>query len=155
MEEITWSAPEYHYYEKNVSWYWIVLLMTIFFVGFALWQSNFLFAVFIIIASVLIIAWGKRPPRIITFSLSDKGLSVDEKKFYHFDSVEGFAISPDHMNDGFNELAIQTKGRISGWIKIIIEEEQADAIKALLTKHIEELEYTESLADHLSKLLKF
>ena len=63
--EIEWQAPEYFHYQKDVSWYWLVLILGIVTIVFALWQKNFLFAVFVIIAEVLLFYWGRTQPRVI------------------------------------------------------------------------------------------
>ena len=81
-KEIRWSAPEFHHYEKDVSWYWLVSIATIVVVIFALIQKNFLFAIFSVIAASLVISWGKKTPETLDFVLSESGLDIGNKKFY-------------------------------------------------------------------------
>ena len=47
---IVWQIPEYEYRSKDVSWYWISLIAAIVLFAFAIWQKNFLFAIFVVIA---------------------------------------------------------------------------------------------------------
>ncbi|HEY4475515.1 MAG TPA: hypothetical protein VJB92_02215 [Candidatus Paceibacterota bacterium] len=154
-KEIHWSAPEFHYYEKDAAWYWLVIIGAIVLVGLALWQKNFLFAVFIIIAAILAITWGRKEPPMVDFILSEKGLDIGGKKFYSFESLEGFAIIPVRTNEELNELLLKSKNRLSGWIRIIIAAQRADAIKALFRKRLPEVEYQETLTEHISRWLKF
>ena len=154
-KEIKWSAPEYHHYEKDISWYWLVAILGIILTAIALWQKNFLFAVFVIIAALLAINWGRRKPEIVDFILSEKGLDIGGKKNYPYESLEGFAIIELPENSELNELVFKTRGRLNAWLKIIIANQRRDAIKEMLGQHVPEIEYQESLADHISKLLRF
>jgi len=155
MEPIRWSAPEYHYYRKDVSWYWLVIIVTIVLTALALWQKNFLFAVFIILASVLTIAWGRREPNVIDFTLSEKGLDVGNRKFYAYENLSGFAIIPAPEDPELEELVIKHKSRLTGWMKIIIAGQRKEQIKNLLSRHLPEIEYQESLTEHIARILRF
>ena len=137
---IKWSSPEYHYYEKDIGWYWLAIIASIILVAIALAQKNFLFAVFIIIAAVLTINWGRRAPETLDFILSDQGLDIGGKKIYPFEDLEAFAIIPIEENAEISELVIKTRGRLNSWVKIIIATERSEPIKKLLAKFLPEVE---------------
>src|SRR3989344_2994815 len=143
MEEIKWSAPEFHYYEKTVSWYWILIIISVILTALALWQKNFLFAVFIILASFLIFMWASIRPKTIDFTLSEKGLDIDGQQFFSFQDISGFAIISDTDNSGLSELAVKIKRNFGAWIKIIIAEQKQEKIKEILKLHTSEIEYQE------------
>ena len=63
--EITWEAPEFEYRPKSVSWYWISIIIAAAIIAFAIWERNFLFGIFIVIAEILFIAWGNETPATI------------------------------------------------------------------------------------------
>ena len=155
MDQIRWSAPEYHYYRKDVSWYWLVLIVTVILVTLALWQKNFLFAVFIIVAALLILAWGRRPPQTIDFTLSEQGLNIGGKKSYGFQDLSGFVIIPNLADPELSDLILKTKSQLNAWVRIIIASQRSETIKNLLSKFLPEVEYEESLADHIAKILRF
>jgi len=154
-QEIKWSAPEFHFYDKGVVWYWLIVLTTIIIVALALWQKNFLFAIFIIIASMLVITWGRQEPRTIDFTLSEKGLDIGEKQFIAFKDLAGFNIIETHDNEEINELVLKSNKKVIGWTKVIIAKQRKNQINNLIEKHIPKIEYEESLADHLARILKF
>jgi len=154
MEPIRWSAPEFHYYEKDIVWYWLVLIVTLILVVIALWQKNFLFAVFLIVAALLTIAWARRTPKTIDFTLSEKGLDIGGKKFYPYEGLTGFAIVSGDQDTGFDELIVKTKGQLNALIKIIIISGESGAIKNLLSRFIPEIEYQESVSDRLARMLR-
>ena len=154
-KEVRWSAPEFHYYKKSVVWYWLVMLIGLILIALALWQKNFLFALFIVMAAVLTIGWGRREPKTVDFRLSENGLYIGENKFYPHESLVGFAIVPDHADPELSELLLQTKGRINAWLRVIIVTQRTPAAKKLLTEYLPEIEYRESISEHLGKILRF
>ena len=65
--ETTWKAPEFQYRSKGVSWYWMSIIIAVAIIAFAIWEHNFLFGIFIVIAEILLITWGNEAPRTIDF----------------------------------------------------------------------------------------
>ncbi len=153
--DIKWSSPEYHYYPKDVGWYWLAIIVSAILVIFALWQKNFLFAVFMIVAALLALNWGRRAPRTFEFTLSEKGLDIGGRHRYAFEELAGFAIIPNPENTELAELILRTKNRLNSWVRIIIATERSEAIKGLLAKFLPEIEYTESLTEHIGRILRF
>lgn len=154
-KEIIWSSPEYHYYEKSVIWYWLVIVGAVILVMAALWQKNLLFGIFIIIAAAMLIFWGRRQPRTLNFTLNAKGLMIDDKKIYYFENLAGFAIIPNYAEPALSELLLQTKNHLRGWLRFIIAAQRVEPIKILLQEHLPEVEYQESMAEHISRILRF
>ena len=75
-EFIKWQAPEFEYRPKDVSWYWLSLMAAIALIALAVWQKNFLFAIFIALAWLVITSLANRFPTIWEFKIDEKGLSV-------------------------------------------------------------------------------
>ena len=50
-KEIIWQAPEFRYRHKDESWYWLTIMATAVLFLISLWQKNFLFAIFAVIAN--------------------------------------------------------------------------------------------------------
>jgi len=154
-KEIRWSAPEFHHYEKDVSWYWILGIVTIAIVIIVLIQKNFLFAIFSIIAASLVISWGKKQPDMLDFSLSETGLNIEGKKNYGFNELAGFTIIPHYENPEISELILKKKTGTGDWIKVIIATQRSEAIHTLASEFLEEIDYKESLTDHIAKRIRF
>jgi hypothetical protein len=153
QQEITWSAPEYHYYEKSTRWYGAVAVLAGALMLIALVQKNFLFAFFAVIAGFLVSFWGKRVPQTIPFALKEKELTINNRRSYLYEKCGGFTIieTPNHPP----ELVLKTQERLHPWLRIIIPKNQEEAIRTLLLEHMQEIEYTESLGDHIARMLKF
>ena len=63
--EIQWHAPEFEYRAKTMSWYWLSILLAVVILALAVWQKNFLFGIFVIVAEILILVWANREPRTL------------------------------------------------------------------------------------------
>ncbi|MDO8601919.1 MAG: hypothetical protein Q7R62_02220, partial [bacterium] len=89
--EIKWTAPESHFFEKTSRWYIGSAILAGLLVIFALWQGNFLFVLFVVIAEVLALFWGGQAPRTISYQLTEAGFIVGDRIF-RFDTLIGYAL---------------------------------------------------------------
>lgn len=162
-KEIIWTAPEFEYHQKEVSWYWLSILAAAVIILISLWLKNFLFAIFVVIAEIVLISWAKRQPKNIKFKISEKGLFIGETKFYEYKELKGFFLReglgtkpvrlPGQGPEG--ELILKTNFKIEPYIKIFVFNKDIPEIKSFLKNHLEEIEYTESLHEAISKIIKF
>lgn len=148
-----WTAPEFNYRPKNISWYLKSAIIAILLVVFSLWKQNLLFAIFIIMAEITLVSWAKRHPRNLNFQIDEKGISIDKIKFYPFEELEGFHIKKGDGERG--ELILKIRTKFNPYIKIVIFNKDIDEIKNFLKKHAEEMEYNESLTDVLFDKIGF
>lgn len=146
-EGIAWKAPEFEYYFKGASWYWLVILLSILIIGFSILRRNFLFAIFIGIAAIIVIYWGRQKPREINFQITPKGVYIDDR-FYPFEELSGFAVHE-------NEIIFGRKKRLSVYLKIFAYGKDLERAKNFLSKFLPTFEYEESLSDHIAKILRF
>lgn len=152
-KEITWQAPEFRYRYKDESWYWLTIMAAGILFLISLWQKNLLFAIFIIIAEVMVILWAKELPKNLHFKLDKKGVHLGKIKFYSYEDLSGFHL---HEEDGdISELVLKTKEKLHPYVKILLLTNDAPEIKKFLKKHVPEMEYEESLTDSLSKIIGF
>jgi len=155
MAEIVWEAPQFEYYPKSALWYWTTILIAIIFLAFAIWQKNFLFAIFILIAEILILIWGNEKPEILKFKLNDEGLYIGENNFYNINDIKSFSCAKS-VFPGFWDFKIYFKRNFSLELKILIPEGFYEEIKDFfLQKNIKEREYEESFFDIIQRLIKF
>ncbi len=64
-EIISWEIPEYKKHDRSKNWYILSGIVAVVFLLYALFYQNFLFAIFIVIVSiVLILNDGKEPMRV-------------------------------------------------------------------------------------------
>lgn len=144
---INWTSAEFHYHEKNEAWPALVVVGAVVIGIIALWQHNLLFAIFIGIAAVLMLVWGKRRPRECAFALDKKGLHIDDR-IYPFHDFSSFALYEE-------TLLLHPKSRVRPHFSIIIPHEKGNAIRAYLLAFLPEVEYTESFMEIIGHWLKF
>jgi len=156
---VEWQAPEFESYSKDVSWYWLSLIIAIVILALAIWQKNFLFALFIVIAWALIIYLTRRPPTIWQFKIDGKGIEIslpksrEARRFYSYDEVDGFDIKSG--GGKYGELILKLKAKLSPYLKVNIYSADEEKINNFLLKFLPREEYHISLADSVSKLIRF
>ncbi len=154
-KEIKWSAPEFEYIQKGVGWYWLTIIVAIILSALALWQENVLFAVFVVIAAILVLSWGKSYPKTVDFELNENGLAIGEQKTYSYGELKGFAIRQGYVDSELVEIVFQKKSRLSPYIKILASDQDMETIKDFLIQYLPEIEYEESLIEHIARILRF
>ncbi len=153
LKEIFWQSPEFRHQSKDVSWYWLTIIAAAIIFLIAIWQKNFLFAVFVIIAEMMVIFWAGRPPKTIRFKADREGITAGETTFYPYDKLAGFHIHEG--GDGVNELILKTRNMLHLHIRILLAEEATKDVRNFLGQRLEEIEYEESLADSISNIIGF
>lgn len=152
---ISWSAPEYEFREKTPVWYWTSIVIAILCIIYAVWNSNYLFAVFVVIAEVLIIIWGNEPARMVNFSLSPKGLSIDRKKTHPLSAIDHFSVEDlDHAE--WPNLVFHFKKTFHIGFKVHAPRAQlAEIRELLLAAGVRQQEREETLVEILEEFLGF
>ena len=150
--EISWEAPEFEYREKEVSWYWISIIIASIIVAFSVWQRNFLFGFFIVVAEILFIVWGNRVPDIITFTLTDSEIDISEHKSHSLKEFEAWSVND--MGD-WVEISFYFRSRIHPPLVVIAPEHQLTDVRANLKVVLKEIEHEMTLIDSIEKFLRF
>ena len=152
-EKIQWRAAEQENSKKEVSWYWLVILTSGALILLALWQKNFFFATFVVLATVTLLLFGRRRAKTFEFSISEKGIAIGEGLFYDYDQLESFAMRrrPNHLD----EIVLKRRVVINPHLRLPIATELGERAEAFLEKKLEKLEYEESLMDILGERFGF
>jgi hypothetical protein len=106
-DTISWQIPEYHGEEKTKLWYAVYSLITIALLVYAIFTQNFIFAIIIIFAAVLIVILDGGKPGMLNVTMGDRGVTVG-KEFYNYDQLRDFFIiyEPDQ---GVKNLYLEFK----------------------------------------------
>jgi len=147
MSEIKWKAPEFEYREKNSSWYLSAALIGAFIVITALWQRNLLLAVFMVIATVMVVYWGKQKPRTINYTLTTDHFTMNDI-VYDLEDFSGFHVD-NHL------LVFENKKHFDGYIKAFINSDQKNEIREQLEQILPDFDYEESFSEVISRKIGF
>jgi len=153
IEEIIWQAPEFQYRHKELEWYWLSIIAAGILFLFALWQKNLLFAIFIVIAEIMLIVWANELPKNLQFKINKNGVQIGGLKSYYFEELGGFHIC--EKEGGWGELVLKTRNKLHAYVKILVFNKDIPEIKKFLKEKLPEMEYQESLSDHLGRRIGF
>ncbi len=147
-DAISWEAEEYIVRDKNTWWYVGLIAVGLLFSALAIWLQAWTFLAVIILSVVALIVYAMRPPRVLHYSLSNKGLSEGDK-LYDYDEFKAFGI----LREGSNFAIVLTpRKRFSPRVTVYFPEMKGEAIvDAFGTR----LPMEEVKLDMLDKMIKF
>lgn len=151
--EVTWQAPEFEYHEKDVSWYWISIIVAACIIAFSVWQRNFLFGFFIVIAEILVIMFANQQPRMISFSLDENTLTIGEHKSHSLKEFESW--SAEDQGGGWFELGFNFHAKFRVPLKILAPADKLEDIRKNLKTLLREVEHQTTLIEAIEKWLRF
>ena len=153
-ETITWQIDEYEKHIRTKRWYIIAICAALFFLIFAFFTANFLFAVIIIIVSLVVILHDGQNPARISIIIGEEGVIVG-RKMHDYDEIKNFSIVYK-PNQEIKRLYFEFKNIITPRLSIPLEDMNPLPIREFLLKYLpEDLERTdEPLSEGLARILK-
>ena len=153
--ETTWHAPEFEYREKEVSWYWISIIIAAFIIAFSVWQKDFLFGLFIVIAEMLFIVWGNKVPVVVPFTLTDTEITIGGYKSYLMKEFESWSVDSGGDGTEWAEVMFYFHSRLHPPLQLIVPEEKLTELRANMKTVLKEIEHQPTLIDSIEKFLRF
>lgn len=151
FENIEWEAPEYEFVEKNADWFWVVGIVTITLVVLSYLFSNFLLAVFSILAGFTVVMYGARRPRIVEFSITRRGIQIGDK-IYLYDSLKSFWVDDNQYRQ---ILILESEKVIMPHIVVPLFNVEPDKVRETLSIFLKEKKLNEPISESISRILKF
>jgi len=152
-EVFSWTVDEYERHERGPIWYATSFIVGVALVLYAMITQNFLFAVIIIMAGVIIGLSSMREPQKILFQLTTRGIVLGSE-FIPFKELKSFWIfyEPPH----FKNLYIDYRNPVTPHLKVPLEEQDPLEIRSALLEFLrEELSQEEEpLSELLGRVLK-
>ncbi len=150
--KISWVAFEYKRKEKTADWYWAVILISLVIVVASIIMHNVLFAILIIISTVILMSFSVVAPKTVEISVNQKGVTVG-KEMYPFATLEHFWIeSTDEENQ---KILLKSKKLIMPLIVIPLEEHHHLDVREFLLQYLKEVEMHEPLSQKIMERLGF
>lgn len=94
----SWEAFEYIDRELKTDWFWALGIIALAGSITAFIYNNFLFGVFIILASFAVVFFGTVKPKRVTYELTTNGV-VYEEVFYPYETLHAFWINDTDKSD--------------------------------------------------------
>ena len=166
--EIKWEIPEFRKPERGRSWYvisGILAFLMIFFSFFSLSivplkltflasDNNFLFALIIILAVIIMIVIESKEPKMIKVKLNTEGVKLGDS-FYDYDDIKNFCVLYK-PKESLKNLYFEFKNSARFRLSLPLRSLNALEVRNFLKKYLEEdLESTgQPLSEKLTKVLK-
>ena len=149
---LSWTAPEYEFKEKTNDWFWAVIIIVASGGIASIIFKNYLFAVFLILASGLLMYYNIHKPEIITFEINEKGLKIKDEQV-NFKDMINYWIDKNHPH---KRLLINTKNFLAPHLDILIPDTiREEDLKVLFLDKVTEHEIKEPIAHKFIEYLGF
>ncbi len=152
IREVSWEAPEHHHSEKGSDWFWALGIVTISAAIAMIAFGNVLFGIVILLAGGAVALLASREPRIVTFSVSLRGVRLGND-LHPYSSLKCFYLDEDHPRNV--QLLLQSKSLLMPLIVIPVPDDAVDEIEYILEELLPEEHLEESLGHHLLEVLGF
>ena len=153
-ENISWPVPEYDKHEKGGGWYIFYSLIAFLLILYSFLSGNFLFAVIIIIAAIVIVLRDGQEPDFVKISLTEEGIMVG-RKFYDYDEFKNFSIVYKPKQE-IKNLYFEFNNSLKPRLSIPLKKMNPLLIRKNLLRYLpEDLDRTDRpLSEELGKLFK-
>jgi len=147
---VNWEAQEYVTRDKNTGWYVGLIVVGLGFSGLAVWLQQWTFLALIVVSVMAIIVYSSRPPRMLHYSLSNKGLS-EGNKLYDFEQFKSFGVLRD---DKRFSIILMPKKRFAARVTVYFPEAQGEQIVDMFGARLPMEEVKMDLLDKLVRFLR-
>lgn len=150
-EPVTWQAKEYVHHEKSGSWFAIFGIVFAAFMALAIFlMQSWTFAVLLVVIAVVIVVLAKRPPRLMSYSLSEKGLHIGDT-LHAFADFRAFGVI--HDGQEYSIMLIPTKRFLPG-VTVYFPEESGEEIVDALGSRLPMKELRLDMVDRIVRKLR-
>ncbi len=150
----SWEVPEYDRYERPKIWYIMAMIILLLGLIFTFWVQNYLFAIIIVLISLIVMINNWREPENINFAIYDEGISLG-KRFIDYNELKNFAIIYKPRQN-IKKLYFEFESALRPSLSIYLGDISPLKIREYLLNYLQEdLEReSESFSEALARLLK-
>lgn len=149
---ISWQAPEFRYYEKNVGWYVTLAAVAILIIGFFVIEKDLFAAISLGILTILVILFSRHKPKLVKVELSPKGVRFGDLFFPYKQLINFWVVN----NQNHKTLNLHSTTYLNNIIIIELEDQEPEQIREFLIHFLPEHSETEETAiQRIMHKLKF
>ena len=150
---ITWQAPEFKDYHKNLGWYITLTAITILTVAFFVIVEDDIFAAVTLgLIGILIFIFSRQKPQIVNIELNDRGIQF-ANIFYPYKQLKFFWVVHNQNHQTINVI---TSAFINNLLILELLDQDPEEIRKFLIKYIPEHQETqETPIQRIMHKLKF
>lgn len=134
QKTISWQAPEFRHYEKNIGWYTTLIAIAILVIGFFIIQQDYFAAITMAIIAALIVFFSRQTPEIVDIELNHTHISFG-RLIFPYKHLKSFWIVD---NQNHKTLNIETTTYINNLIVLELEDMEPEEIRSFLISYLPE-----------------
>jgi len=149
-----WKVDEFEKHVRSKTWYISAISIALIMMLFSFMTANFLFAVIVVISSLVIILHEGRIPDKVTIVITKEGVLIG-KRFYDYDDLKNFAIVYKPRM-GTKNLYFEFKNMVRQRLSIPLENMDPLPIRENLLKYLPENldRIDQPLSEQLARIFK-
>lgn len=121
---VNWEAEEYLQKSRGAGWYIGFLVVLVALVALSIYLRWWTFTALVVLSAAALLIYVKRPPRVLHYSLSSKGLS-EGNNLYNYEDYKSFGV----LQDGEDYAIILTpRKRFAPRVTVYFPKENGEAI---------------------------
>ena len=150
-DTINWDAKEHITHQRGSLWFVVLVLAALALLALSIFLlKSYTFAALIVVSVIALLVYVKRPPRDIHYSLSNKGLQIDDK-VHDFDQYKAFGV----LKDGsYFSIILIPKKHFAPAATVYFPENQGESIVDLFGSYLPMQEVKLDAVDRLIRKLR-
>ncbi|MEO5646696.1 MAG: hypothetical protein ABIO57_00510 [Candidatus Paceibacterota bacterium] len=140
MQPITWTTLEFEPQDRHRDWNWYVGLVALIAAVLAFFYGDIFFGIFIIIAGATVLIYAQHPPRTLTITISETGVTINND-LTPYSMIRQFWLDETDKQD---KLLLLVKGSFIPLLGLPLQGVTAQSVRDALIPHIPEVEMRES-----------
>ncbi len=149
----SWHFPEFEKQVRSSAWYISVAVLTLIFLFLAFLDNNFLFAVIIVMAVVIIFLQSGKEPQDLKIEITEGGVKIEDKIYPYKDINKFFIIyEPPQISNLYLDLKSNLKPRVTIPLMNQNPVNIRDTLLLFLDEDVEKND--EPASDYLTRVLK-
>ena len=150
--EVSWTASEYVAHQKSLGWYALLALAAVTLAAIVyLLTSDVITATIIVVVALIFGFAAGRKPRVLPYSVNERGLSID-KKYFPYSEFKSFSIIQE---GAFSSIMFLPLKRFMPPITIYYEPADEDQIAFVLAQHLPMEDRKHDAIDRLVSRIRF
>jgi hypothetical protein len=147
----SWQASEYVHHNKGMNWYAGLAAGVAVLVGIAALTRQWIDIVLFAMVGAALVIYGRKPPRLMTYELTPKGIRIDGKD-YMYSEFRSFGVLPDVE---WHTIDLEPTQRFSPRITVLFSDDDFKNIVGHLELHLPRVDRKPDLVEQLTRYLRF
>ena len=142
---IQWQATEYVSHERSATWFVVLVLITLALVAVAVFlMQSTTFAILVPVMAVALIIYVRRPPALLDYSLSRKGIHINDR-LYSYEDFRSFGVL---SHENVHSVVLMPRKRFQLSQTMYFPEEVGEGVVDMLAARLPMQEVKLDAVDH-------